>query len=131
MQWPVRSASDGFVIVPALADAHAACAEVVEVGADDAAIEAGAAEPDAVGAGVGDLTILDGDVARPVGHDDGLDAVGGLMIAMAFPRQDVTGILEGEALERDVFDGLEAHETIRPPERPPAPCVMSSPGSGM
>ena len=70
-------------------------AEVVKVAADHPAIEAGAAEPDAVSGGVGDLAILDDDVPRAVGHDDGVDAESRLMIAVALRRKRVTGILEG------------------------------------
>jgi hypothetical protein len=77
-----------------LADSNTTGTEVVEVGVDHAAVGAGAAEPDAVGAGAGDLAVFDGNVARFVRHDDGVDAMSGLIVAVAFRRQGVTGMLE-------------------------------------
>ena len=73
-------------IAPARRDAvltriDAACAEVVKIGMDDAAIRASAAEPNPISAGVGDLAVFESHVVSFVRHNDGIDAKRSLMIA--------------------------------------------------
>ncbi len=94
------------VVRPALADLDAAGAEVVKEAPHDAAVAAGAAEPDAVRPDVADLAVLEGNALRAVGRDDARDGDRRLGVGVARGREAVRGVAEGEPLEGDVLDEL-------------------------
>ena len=84
----------GIVAYTSFADAHTARSQVMDMAMHDPAIGAAAAKPDGVNADVGNLAIIESDVAHAVSHDGGGNGYFGLFIRVALQWENVLLMLE-------------------------------------